>query len=163
MAFSRVQIGIAVSLALLIVLGFLGYLMWLSNQPPVLARSEDRDTLSGVPNSIRLNPLRDRASERVADQYIRAMRDGRCTEQLASWEKDYRRKYAALICDSEAQHPLVAWDVVDWEDAPPLRMLHYRGTRRNGPGEKATYQELFSVTLENKAGEWVVTRYDAMY
>ena len=163
MAFSRVQIGIAVSLALLIVLGFLGYLMWLSNQPPVLARSEDRDTLSGVPNSIRLNPLRDRTSERVADQYIRAMRDGRCTEQLASWEKDYRRKYAALICDSEAQHPLIAWDVVDWEDAPPLRMLHYRGTRRNGPAEKGTYQELFSVTLENKGGEWVVTRYDAMY
>ena len=43
------------------------------------------------------------------------------------------------------------------------RQLHYRGTRLSAPAEKSTYQELFSVTLENKGGEWVVTKYDAMY
>ena len=91
------------------------------------------------------------------------MRDGNCHEELAKWSKDYRRKYAAFICDSEAQHPLVAWELVDWEDAPPLRILHYRGSRLNTPGQKATYKELFSVTTEFKDGEWVVTKYDAMY
>jgi hypothetical protein len=58
---------------------------------------------------------------------------------------------------------LVSWNVVDWEDSPPLRILHYRGKRRTALGQPGTYKELFSVTLENKDGEWVVTKYDAMY
>ena len=91
------------------------------------------------------------------------MRDGNCKEELADWFKDYRKKYAAFICGSEAQHPLLSWEIVDWEDAPPLRILHYRGKRRNAPDQKGTYKELFSVTLENKGGEWVVTKYDSMY
>ena len=91
------------------------------------------------------------------------MHEGRCPEQLATWAKDYRKKYAAFICDSEAQHPLLSWEVVEWEDALPLRILHYRGKRLTTPGQKATYKELFSVTLEGKEGEWVVTKYDAMY
>jgi hypothetical protein len=163
MEFSRTQIAIAVGLAVFIVLVFLGYLMWLNNQPPVMSRSVEHDPLSGTPLSISLNPFRDRTSEHVAAQYIDAMRDGRCREQLADWEKDYRRKYAAMICDSESQHPLLAWKLVDWEDAPPLRILLYRGTRRNGPVQSGTYEELFSVTLEDKDNQWVVTRYDAMY
>jgi hypothetical protein len=52
---------------------------------------------------------------------------------------------------------------VDWEDNPPLRILHYRGKRLTAPGQSGTYKELFSVTLENKDGDWVVTKYDAMY
>ena len=163
MGFSRIQIGIAVGAGVLVLLIFFGYLMWLNGQGPVLSRSDDRDPLSGTPNSISLNPLRDRTTERLAAKYLDAMRDGRCQEQLATWEKDYRKKYAAFICASEAQHPLLSWNVVDWEDAPPLRILHYRGKRRNAPGQPGTYKELFSVTLENKDGEWVVTKYDAMY
>ena len=117
----------------------------------------------GTPTSISLNPLRDRTTERVATKYLDALRDGHCQEQLAEWGKDYRKKYAAFICASEAQHPLLSWKVVDWEDAPPLRILHYQGKRRNAPGQSGTYKELFSVTLEDKDGEWVVTKYDAMY
>ncbi len=142
---------------------FFGYLMWLNNQGPVLSRSEGRDPLSGIPNSISLNPLRDRSSENVAAAFIRAMRDGRCREQLADWSKDYRKKYAAFICESEAQHPLVSWDLVEWEDTPPLRILHYRGKRRNAGDDKTTYKELFSVTEDNRGGEWIVTKYEAMY
>src|ERR1700720_4857578 len=153
MAFSRTQVGIAAGAGALLVLIFLGYLIWLNNQGPVLSRSEGRDPLSGIPNSISLNPLRDRSSENVAATFIRAMRDGRCREQLADWEKDYRKKHAAFICDSEAQHPLLSWELVEWEDTPPLRILRYRGKRLNTPGQKGTYKELFSVTLENKYGE----------
>jgi hypothetical protein len=163
MGFSRVQIAIAAGAGVLILLAFFGYLMWLNGQGPVLSRSEDHDPLSGTPNSISLNPLRDRTTERLAGKYLDAMRDGRCTEQLSDWEKDYRKKYAAFICESEAKHPLLSWKVVDWEDDPPLRILHYRGKRRNAPDQPGTYKELFSVTLENKDGEWVVTKYDAMY
>jgi hypothetical protein len=163
MGFSRIQIGIAVGAGVLVLLIFFGYLMWLNGQGPVLSRSEDHDPLSGTPNSISLNPLRDRSSERLAAKYLDAMRDGHCQEQLAVWEKDYRKKYAAFICDSEAKHPLISWKVVDWEDTPPLRILHYRGKRRNASGQQETYKELFSVTLENKDGELVVTKYDAMY
>jgi hypothetical protein len=163
MEFSRTQIAIAAGAGALLLVIFLGYLLWLNNQGPVLSRSEERDPLSGTPNSISLNPLRDRSSERAAAKFIRAMRDGQCKQELADWEKDYRRKYAAFICDSEARHPLLSWEVVDWEDAPPLRILHYSGKRRNAPDQRGTYKELFSVTLDNRSGDWVVTKYDAMY
>ena len=163
MEFSRNQVGIAVGAGVLLLIIFFGYLIHLNGQGPVLDRSEDRDPLSGVPNSISLNPLRDRTSEREAAKFIRGMRDGNCKEELSGWAKDYRKKYAAFICDSEAKHPLVSWEVADWEDTPPLRILRYRGKRRNAPGEKGTYKELFSVTLERKGGQWVVTKYDSMY
>lgn len=163
MGFNRTQIAIAAGAGALILIGFFGYLMWLNGQGPILERSAEVDPLSGVPNEIRLNPLRDRTSEREANKFIRAMRDGQCKVQLANWEKDYRRNYAAFLCDSEAQHPLISWEIVDWEDAPPLRILRYRGKRHNPSGQKGTYKELFSVTLENQGGEWVVTKYDSMY
>jgi hypothetical protein len=163
MGFSRTQMAIAAGAGVLLLLMFFGYLLWLNNQGPVLARSEERDPLSGIPNSISLNPLRDRTSEREAEQFIRAMSEGHCQEELASWEKDYRKKYAAYICDSEAKHPLLSWRIAEWEDTPPLRILRYRGERLAAPGQRKAYTELLSVTLENRSGEWAVTKYDAMY
>jgi len=163
MGFSRTQIAIAAGAGVILLIIFFGYLNWLNNQGPVLSRSEEHDPLSGIPNSISLNPLRDRTSEHIAAKYLDAMRDGHCQEELAAWEKDYRKKYAKFLCDSEAQHPLLSWKLVEWEDAPPLRILHYRGKRRNPSGQAGTYKELLSVTLENKDGEWEVTKYDAMY
>jgi hypothetical protein len=163
MGFTKTHIFIAVGAGVVLVLVFLGYLAWLNNQPPVLSKSADRDSLTGIPDSISLNPLRDRTSERKAAAFIRAMKDGNCEEELSEWRHDYRRKYAALICDSEAKHPLIGWQLVDWEDRPPLRILQYRGKRLNAPGDSTTYNGLLSVTLENKFGQWGVTKYDAMY
>src|ERR1700690_2879460 len=128
---SRTQLAIAAGAGILLLLIFFGGLIWLNRQGPMLSRSPDKDPLSGIPNSITLNPLRDRSSEAAAAKFIRAMRDGHCREQLAQWEQDYRKKYAAFLCGSEAQHPLISWKIADWEDAPPLRILHYQGTRRN--------------------------------
>jgi len=162
MAFTRNQIGIAVGAGALLVFGFLGYIWWLNSQGPVLARSPEHDPLTGLPISISMNPLRDRSTEKAAGKFLREIRDGHCNTVLAQWEHDYRKNYAHFLCDSEAQHPLLSWKLVDWEAAPPLIILHYRGNRSNGPG-KATDQDLFTVTLENKGGERVVTKYDAMY
>ena len=67
MEFSRNQVGIAVGAGVLLLIIFFGYLIHLNGQGPVLGRSEDRDPLSDVPNSISLNPLRDRTSERDRD------------------------------------------------------------------------------------------------
>ena len=163
MDFTRNHIYIAVGAGVLLVLIFFGYLGWLNNQGPVLSKSEDRDTLTGIPSSISLNPLRDRSSEKMAAAFIRSMKDGRCREELSQWEHDYRRKYAGFICDSEDKHPLIGWQLVDWEDRPPLRILHYRSKRINGRGETSTYSGLLSVTLERKTGQWDVTKYDAIY
>lgn len=160
---TQTQKAIAVGVGVLVLVIFLGYVNWLNHQPPVLAKSEERDSLTGVPDTIKLNPMRDRASEKAAAVFIRAMRDGHCDEELNKWEHDYRKKYAAFICDSEAKHPLIGWQLVDWEDHPPLRILHYRGKRLNAPGESTTYTGLLSVTLEKKLGQWDVTKYDAMY
>lgn len=163
MEFSKNQLLIAVGAGVLIVLGFLGYLNWLNHQPPVLAKSPERDTLTNIPDSIKLNPLRDRTSEKVAVVFIRAMRDGNCTQELAAWERDYRKKYAASLCDFEGKHPLIGWQLADWEDRPPLRILTYHGKRLNAPGDSNTYESLFSVTLEKTTGQWKVTKYDSLY
>ena len=161
MAFTRTQIGIAVGAGFLLVAEFLGYVWWLSDQGPDLARSEEHDPLSGLPVSIKMNPLRDRSTEKAAGKFLHAMRDGHCDELLANWERDYHKKYARYICASETQHPLISWELVEWEEAPPLIILHYRGKRESSSG--APDKELFTVTTEHKNGEWVVTKYDAMY
>ena len=162
MRFSKTHIAIAAGAGFLVLLGFFMYLNWLNNQPPVMAKSPEVDPLTKVPVSIKLNPLRDRSSERAASDFLRSMRDGNCDEQLADWENDYRKHYATFICDSEAKHPLVGWRIVDWEDRPPLRILHYRGKRRN-EGDSSIYEEQLSVTLDNRSGEWLVTKYDSLY
>lgn len=165
MQISRTHLAIALGAGGVLVLAFLCFLWWLSSQPPVLARSAERDSLTQMPLSITMNPFRDRTMERTANSFIREMRDGNCRQALARWEKkkDYRKKRADFICDSESQHPLIAWNLVEWEDAPPLIILHYRGERYSTPAQDATYKDLFSVTLERKDGSWAVTKYDAFY
>ena len=165
MAFTRTQIGIAVGAGVLLVGVFVGYLWWLSNQGPVLARSEDHDPLTGLPVSIKMNPLRDRSTEKAANKFIRELRDGHCDDLLSRWEHDYHKKYAKYICTSEAQHPLLTWELVDWEEAGPLIVLHYRGKRETnaGPGQAGIDQDLFTVTVARRGGDWLVTKYDAMY
>ena len=165
MQFSRTHLGIAAGAGGLLILIFLGFLHWLSNQPPVLARSDQRDPLTNMPITITMNPLRDRTIERIANSFVKEMRDGNCRQALARWEKkrDYRKKRADFICDSETQHPLISWNLVEWEDAPPLIILHYKGERYSSPSQDSTYKDLFSVTLEDKDAGWAVTKYDAFY
>ena len=159
MKFSKLQILIAAGAGFLVLLGFFIYLMWLNSQPPVLAKSPEIDPLSKIPLSISLNPLRDRSSERAANEFLRSMRDGHCQEELADWEKDYRARRAAFICDAEAKHPLASWKIVDWEERPPLRLLYYKAKRSNEAGT----EEVLSVTLDDRSGDWVVTKYDSLY
>jgi hypothetical protein len=163
MAFSKTQIGIAAGAGVLLVLVFVGYLWWLSNQGPVLARSEDHDPLTGLPVSIKMNPLRDRSTEHTANKFLRDIRDGHCDELLTKWEHDYHKKYAHFICDSEAKHPLLSWELADWEDAPPLIILHYRGVRRASPDQPGSDQDIFTLTMERQGAEFAVSKYDAMY
>jgi hypothetical protein len=163
MQFSRAHLAIALGTASLLVLVFLGYLYWLSGQPPVLSRSEERDPLTKMPVSITMNPFRDRTIERTANAFVAEMRDGNCRQLLAVWEKDYRKKRADFLCTSEVQHPLIAWNLVEWEDAPPLVMLYYKGQRYSSPSHDATYKDLFSITEEKKDSGWVVTKYDSFY
>ena len=163
MAATKTQIGIAIGAGVLLVFAFVGYLWWLSDQGPVLARSEDRDALTGLPVSIKMNPLRDRSVEHVANQFLREIRDGHCDDLLHKWEHDYHKKYAHFICDSEKQHPLLSWQLADWEDAPPLIILHYRDVRHASPDQPGTDQGTFSLTLERQDGQLTVTKYDAMY
>lgn len=165
MQVSRTHLGIALGAGGVLVLAFLGFLLWLSNQPPVLARSEERDPLTHMPISITMNPFRDRTLEKISNNFLRELRNGNCRQALSRWEKkkDHRKKRADFLCDSETQHPLIAWNLIEWEDAPPLLILHYKGERYTNPSQEATYKDIFSVTLENKDGAWEVTKYDAFY
>src|SRR5271155_5621902 len=106
MQVSRAHLAIAIGTASLLILAFGGYLYWLSTQGPVLSRSEERDSLTQMPLSITMNPFRDRTIERTANAFIAEMRNGNCRQLLSDWEKDYRKKRADFLCDSETQHPL---------------------------------------------------------
>jgi len=159
MKFSKLQVLIAAGAGVLVLLGFFIYLLWLNSQPPVLAKSLEIDPLTKIPLSISLNPLRDRSSERAANEFLRSLRDGHCQEELADWEKDYRARRAAFICDSETKHPLSSWKIADWEERPPLRLLYYKAKRRND----ADTEEILSVTLDDRSGDWVVSKYDSLY
>lgn len=163
MQVSKTHVAVAAGSAVLLLGIFFGYLCWLSDQPPVLARSGERDPLTHMPLSITLNPLRDRTIENTANAFIREMGAGNCRQLLAAWEKDYRKKRADFICASEGQHPLIRWNLVEWEDAPPLVILQFKGERYSTPAQNATYKDLFSVTEEKKDTGWVVTKYDAVY
>ena len=57
------------------------------------------------------------------------------------------------------------WQIglLESHEAPPLIILHYRATRSKVAGQPGTDQDLFTVTTENKNGNWTVTKYDAMY
>jgi uncharacterized phage-associated protein len=57
------------------------------------------------------------------------------------------------------KHPLVSWKIVDWEERPPLRILYYKAKRLNEAGT----DEVLSVTLDDRTGDWVVTKYDSLY
>jgi hypothetical protein len=163
MKFSRIHLAMALGSGGLLVLVFLGYLYWLSNQGPVLSRSVERDTLTQMPISITMNPFRDRTIERISNSFISELRDGNCRQLLALWEKGYRHQRAEFLCTSESQHPLISWNLVEWEDAPPLVILHYRGERYSSPKHESTYKDLFSVTQEKKDSGWEVTKYDSFY
>ncbi|HLX74268.1 MAG TPA: hypothetical protein VKR26_05995 [Terriglobales bacterium] len=158
MAVQKKWIGLGVGVFL--VLYAFGMLIWLSNQPPILSRSQEKDSLSGYPLRVRFNPIRDRAPEKPGDEMVYAMQEGKCHDQLADWFKDYRRQYAEFICKSEEQHPLVSWTLFDREDDPPLVILHYHVTRRDGSN---TYPEDLWVTTMQKDGRWVATKYGALY
>jgi len=139
----------------------LGTLLWLDRQPPVLSRSAEKDPLSGQPLHVSFNPVRDRSPERVAVATLNAMRDGRCSEELAAWFRDYRRSYAQFICSSERQHPMLSYRLFDRDERPPLVVLQYKVERQDGTG---TYPEdLFVTTQRNDSGGWTVTRYGALY
>src|ERR1035441_474958 len=154
MQFSSAHLAIAIGVAAVLVLSFLGYLYWLTEQPP------ERDPLTQMPISITMNPFRDRTIERTANAFISEMRAGNCRHLLAQWERDYRRKRADFLCSSETQHALITWNLVEWEDAKPLVILHYKGERYSSPSHDATYKDLFSVTEEKKDSGWEVTKYE---
>src|SRR5581483_1166973 len=82
---AKIWIGVGAGVLLLIYV--FGMLLWLSNQPPVLSRSKEKDPLSGYPLKVRLNPVRDRSPERSAEKVLHAMSDGKCRQQLAGWFK----------------------------------------------------------------------------
>ena len=41
-----------------------------------------------------------------------------------------------------------------------MRILEYKAKRQ---GDGSSYDELLSVTLDSRSGDWVVTKYDSLY
>ena len=158
----KTKIILAIVGGTLFLFAVIGVFVWLANSGPVLYRSEEVDPLSKSPKTVILNPLRDRSCERPANEMIAAMRDGRCHDVLQPWFQDYRRRYAESICQTEQDHPLVSWRLVDREEQPPLVMLHYRGKRRDPSSSQPSEEDLW-VTTQQDEGTWRATKYVPLY
>ena len=163
MAFTRTQIGIAVGAGVLLVLVFVGYLWWLSDQGPVLARSENRDPLTGLPVSIKMNPLRDRSTEKAANKFLRelARRTLRrsAVEVGARLPQEVREVY--LQFRGAAPAALMGSGGVGGSSAADHSALPWYAGKQHRAGWNVS--GLFTVTTDSRSGGWVVTKYDAMY
>lgn len=158
----KTKIILAIVGGTLFLFAVIGVFVWLANSGPVLYRSEEVDPLSKNPKMVILNPLRDRSCERPANEMIVAMRDGRCHDVLQPWFKDYRRRYAESICQTEQDRPLTSWRLVDRQDQPPVVMLHYRGKRRDPASSQPSEEDLW-VTTQQDEGSWRATKYVPLY
>ena len=160
MKFSKLHIAIAVGAGVLLLIGFFGYLMWLNGQPPVLAKSPEVDPLTKIPRSIDLNPMRDRTSERAANEFLRAMRDGHCKDELPTGK---RTTAPAELRSSAIRRRNIHWFRGRSSIGRTGRRCEFFPTRESVAMRRQGYQDLISVTLDNRSGDWVVSSYDALY
>jgi len=94
------------------VLRVLGYLYWLTTKPPFVAvRGRDPTRSDSIYHE---SISRSATIERNANtSSLRS--DGNWPQTARPMEKDYRRKRADFLCNSETQHPLTFLEPGAWE------------------------------------------------
>ena len=99
---------------------------------PVLFRSpwENVNCIEcGGPGFVLLNPLRDRAPEKVAQRFLQRLKDGQCVEAMRALPTtDDQRKY---ICDAQEHYLLDRWQLGDRYEKHDCTTLLYLQWSRN--------------------------------
>lgn len=121
--------------------------------PPCLIR------LNPDPGALRprtypiMNPLRDRAPEHLAEQYLRQLAAGRSAEL-----RPYFGANRGVMIEREPQRPPISWRIADRRDEGQTTYISYWVKRANGwPGEEDAMFEL------HRTSEWRLVSYNAIY
>jgi hypothetical protein len=124
---------------------------------PILYRSKVEDACCGITRFVLLNPFRDRSREVVAEQLLAAMKEGHCTEIVATMPlSDERRK---LICREESRLHYVTWRLKDREDqnAQQSKLFYLRWST----GESIPSAAWIDLKEQNR--EWQVVGFNPVY
>lgn len=92
---------------------------------PVLLRLKDL-------NIIILNPFRNRSAEQSAEDFLRLIKAGRCTEAMMFFPMN---RNPNMTCEFEKDAPLTTWRLIDREDESQQVILGYKYHCQNCVGE----------------------------
>jgi hypothetical protein len=140
----------------MLVLALASIVLFATRSSPVLVRLDlEPDLLTTQCVFSVLNPFRDREPERIAQEHLRALRQGD-TSIIGSF---LNPEAAAHIMKAEARVPVVAWRLVDRHDTASTSRLAYSITR--GGGYSYPAEAFFFFTRANN--RWVLERYCPIY
>jgi len=112
--------------------------------------------MGGDTDFVVLNPFRDRALERSAEDFLEHLKTGRCKEVIGiipGNEESYKH-----VCEREKQFPLVSWRLRKIDTEGGLVSLLYRYSCEGKPGESRLF-----IWVEKSNGNWRVADYKRGY
>ena len=144
--------------ALVVVILIIGVILALKRCPTVLYRYVAKGSVNKKPEISILNPLRDRAPERAANEFLKNLGTDECLKLLTF--PNGERDWAEDTCAQERRYPLYYWSLIDRDDISQSVRLFYQGNRANGVDKIDTPIRL---TVENLQGVWTVTWFECFY
>jgi hypothetical protein len=131
----------------------LAAMVYLRDIRPVLFRVNPDPGMIRPRSYCVLNPLRDRAPERAAEELLAKLRAGRREDLQRIVDADRR----GHILMREWQYPIRGWRLCWRVDGPRVSTLGYWVTRARCEGEEEVWLDL------SCADRWAVTGFSAMY
>lgn len=104
------------------------------------------------------NPLRNRAPEHRASEYLGKIQSADCTQQIGLLEIPNEQKHAA--CEKQMQHPVIAaCPLIDRRDTGSFVWLLYQCPQQAHSDVTAD----IGLTLTAREKDWVLVGYDRVY
>jgi len=104
------------------------------------------------------NPLRSRAPERRAVEYLRKIQSTACSQEVATLEISNEQKIAA--CEKQVRHPVTAsCPLIDRRDSGTVVWLLFQCPQEAHSDVTAD----ISLTLTAREANWVLVGYDRIY
>ena len=125
----------------------------------VLWRVSELDAVEGNPLFVLFNPLRDRAPERTAAEFLSELRDGSFEDAFgelpggaSAWSRSLER---------EGESRFSRWELWDRSDQTQTTILLYALYPEKGPG----IERLATIVLQKEQGavDWGISGYRTLY
>jgi hypothetical protein len=134
--------------------------LWINRDKPVIVRFGGSDVLDHHGHEL-LNPFRDRAPEKAANQFLQGLQN-QCSVTLAAISDAPER--LTYTCGAENMHPLVGWHVTGRKELAPNRVLiRYAVSRRKNKNESETITDPFWIWVARAGQGWRADAYQGWY